>query len=100
MSVRLGIFLHHLEELFKQVIRVVRAGRRLGMILHAESRQRTMRHAFDRLVVQIDVRDVDVVEIQAVGIHREAVILRRDLDLVALEYRAPADCRRDGRTSA
>ena len=66
MSVRLGIFLHHLEELFKQVVRVVRAGRRFGMVLNAESRHGAVLHAFDRVVVQIDVRDVDVVQVQTV----------------------------------
>ena len=57
MSVRLGIFLHHLEELFKQVVRVVRTRRCLRMVLHAESRQGSMLHAFDSLVVEVDVRD-------------------------------------------
>ena len=43
-------------------MRIVRAGRGLGMILHAEHRIAAMAEAFQRLVVQIDVRDFDLVE--------------------------------------
>ena len=36
--------------------------------------------AFERLVVQVDVRDFDLVEIERIGIDGEAVIVRGDLD--------------------
>ena len=49
--------LHRLEELPEQVVGVVRAGRRLGMVLHREDRLRRVAEAFDRAVVQIQVRD-------------------------------------------
>ncbi len=41
-----------------------------------------MAEAFERLVVQIDVGDVDVVEVERIGIDREAVIVRGDFHLV------------------
>ena len=62
MSVRLGIELrslfHLVEKLPEQVVRVVRPGRRLGMVLHAEDRLGRVPQPFDRAVVQIHVRDL------------------------------------------
>ena len=58
---------------------IVRAGRCFGMILHAEDRLAAVAEAFQRLVVQIDVREFDFVRVERIGIHREAVIVRRDL---------------------
>src|SRR3989442_1621694 len=40
-------------EVRKQVRAVVRAGRGLGVVLHAEDRQLTMPHPFERLVIQV-----------------------------------------------
>ena len=40
----------------------MRPGRGLRMILHAENRVVAMPEAFQRLVVQIDVRDIDFVD--------------------------------------
>ena len=48
--------LHHLHKIPEQVVRVVRAGRGLRVILHAEQRQRAVPQSFQRIVVQIDVR--------------------------------------------
>ena len=44
-----------------------------------------MLKSFNRVVVQVDVSHFDVVQIEALRIHGEAVILRRDLDLLALD---------------
>ena len=44
-----------------------------------------MLNAFDRVVVQVECVISMSFEIQAVRIHGEAVILRRDLDLIALD---------------
>ena len=74
--------LDHLHEVVKQVMRIVRAGRRFGMILHAEHRLAAMPEAFQRLIVQIDVREIHFVQVQRIRIHREAVIVRRDLHLL------------------
>ena len=42
-----------------------------------------MLKAFDRVVIQIHVGDVDLIEIQTFGIHSEPVVLSRDLNLIA-----------------
>ena len=62
-------------------MRVVRAGSGFGVILHAEQRQRAMAQAFQRVVVQVDVRQLDFALLQRVRIDGEVVIVRRDLDL-------------------
>src|SRR5262245_26724732 len=92
MSVRFGIaelfaamFLHHLEKLFEQVVRVMRPRRRFWMVLNAERRDRAMLQAFTGAVVQVDMCDLDVVQIEAFRIDSEAVILRGDLHLLALD---------------
>ena len=56
-------------------------GRRFGMVLNAESRKRSMFETFASIVVQVDVRDVHIVQIQALRIHGETVILRGDLHM-------------------
>src|SRR5712671_1760501 len=48
---------HELGEIFKKVVRVVRPGRSLRMILHTENRIIPMPEAFESLIVQIDVSD-------------------------------------------
>ena len=48
--------LHQPHEILEQVMRVVRAGRRLRVILHREQRQRAVAQAFQSIVVQVDVR--------------------------------------------
>ncbi len=58
----------------------MRAGRGLGVILHAEHGMAAVAEAFERLVVQIHVRDFELVEVERVGIDGEAVIVRRDFD--------------------
>src|SRR2546425_10574114 len=79
--------LHQLEKLLEQIIRIVRTGRSFGMILNAECRQGAVFETFDRVVVQIDVRDVDVVQVQAFRIDGETVILSRDLHLLPLHIK-------------
>jgi len=78
----------------------MRSRRGLRMILHAEYGMIAMAETFERIVVQIGVSNFDFVEIERVGIDREAVIMRGDLDLARNLINSPDDCRRDGRTSA
>src|SRR5687768_12752759 len=87
ISVRLGtLALHELYEAVEQVGRVVRARRRLGVVLDAERRLVEQLQPLDDLVVQADVRDLgtpvgglgDLVERRVDG---EAVVVRGDLDL-------------------
>src|SRR5688572_10937390 len=49
--------LHGFEKLTEQVIGVVRARRRLGMILHRKNRLVRVAETFDGAVVQVGVRD-------------------------------------------
>src|SRR6202000_3140424 len=73
---------HQMNELIEEIAGVVRTGRSLGMVLHAEERQRTVAHAFVGLVVQIQVREFDIARWQRLGIDAETMILRSDLDLL------------------
>ena len=82
MSVRLGI-LHQLEEFLEEVVRIVRTGRRFGVVLNTERRHRPVLQAFDRVIVQIHVRNIDVVQVETLRIHSETMILRRDFHLLA-----------------
>ena len=66
-------------------MRVVRAGSGLGVVLHAEQRQRAMAQAFQRVVVQVDVRQFDFALLQRIGIDGEVVVVRGDLDLAGRE---------------
>ena len=59
----------------------MRAGRGFGMVLDAEDGLAAMAEAFQRLVVQVDVREFDFVLVQRVGVDREAVIVRGDFDV-------------------
>jgi len=45
-----------------------------GMILHRDNRQSFVPHPFDALVIEIDVRDLDLRR-QRLGFHREPVIM-------------------------
>jgi hypothetical protein len=51
--------LHHLRELLEQIVRIMRPRRGLRVILHAEQRQVPVAQAFERLVVQVDVGQLD-----------------------------------------
>ena len=79
-------------------MRVVRAGRGFGVVLDAEQRQRLVAQAFERLVVQVDVRQLDLVGVDGVGIDGEVVVVGGDLHLAGRSCCAPGDCRRGGRT--
>ena len=46
-----------------------------------------MLKTFNGVVVQVDMRQLNIVRIEAVGIHREAMILCRDLDLIAIDVK-------------
>src|SRR5258708_5179056 len=87
MSLRLGILLgtafeivHQFYEVVEQVVRIVRAGRSLGMVLDAEDGFAAMAEAFERVVIEIDVGEVDVVCVERLGVDREAVVVRGDFD--------------------
>src|SRR5581483_6533181 len=77
--------LHHLHEIFEQVMRIMRVGAGFRMILHAEQRQVAMAQTFERRVVQVHVRQLDFGLRQRVGIYREVVVVRSDLDLARVQ---------------
>ena len=79
-------------------MRVVRAGGGFGVVLDAEERQRLVAQAFERLVVQVYVGQLDLVGVDGVGIDGEVVVVGGDLDLAGGVVAAPDGCRRGGRT--
>ena len=88
----------NLHEILKQIMRVVRAGRGLRVILHGKQRQRAMAQAFQRIVIQINVRFQNFGFFQRIRIDSKVVVVRRDLDLAGLQAALPDGCRRGGRT--
>src|SRR6266545_4925603 len=72
---------HEFHEVIEKIVRIVRSGRGFRMILHAEDRVAAMAEALQGLIVEIHVRDLHLVEIERIRVHRETVIVRRDLDL-------------------
>jgi hypothetical protein len=90
-SDRLGIFdalptgercLHESDELSEQIAGVMRAGCRFGVILHAEDRPLALAKAFDGLIIQIEMRQLELLGQLRDG---EAVVVRRDLDFAREE---------------
>jgi len=62
----------------------VRAGAGFGVVLHAEERQGAVAEAFESVVVEVDVGEVDFGGVEGVGIDREVVIVAGDLDLAGV----------------
>ena len=94
-SSRLGIrhlpcAVHQVDEPVEEIGRIVRAGRRLRVVLHAERRLVEQRQPFDDLVVEADVGDAarTVRRLERAldrGVDREAVVVAGDLDLAGRE---------------
>lgn len=53
--------LHHLQEFSEQVVTVMRTGGGFGMILNSERWKSLVPNAFCRLVIQIDMSDLNVI---------------------------------------
>src|SRR3954447_9731100 len=84
-----------LEEAIEEIQRVVRSGPGLGVVLHGAARHIEQLEPLDRAVVEVDVAELRRAEVRVpadrlVGLdrlravraeHREAVVLRGDLDL-------------------
>ena len=62
-------------------MRIMRTRRSLRMVLHTKQRQIPVPHAFQRVVVQINVRQFDFTLRQRIRIDGEIMVVRRDLDL-------------------
>src|SRR2546430_12374886 len=79
------LFLHQLQKVPKQIKRIVRSRRGLGVVLHGDDRLAAMPETLERLIVQIDVRELNVALFQRIGIDCEAVVLRGDLHATAAQ---------------
>ena len=62
----------------------MRARRCFGVILYAKRRLTLVTEAFECMVIQIDVSDLDIIRVQRIGINHKAMVLRRDFDLTCL----------------
>ena len=70
-------------------MRIVRARRGLGMILHAEDRLAAVTKSLQRLIVQIHVGNFDVALVERIRVDGETVVVRRNFDTL----REPVDDR-------
>src|SRR5271156_4081339 len=77
-------FFHHFPEVAKEVVGVVWAWARLRMVLHAEERHGAMAQAFQGVVVEVDVGELDFALVDRFRIYREVVIVRGDLHFAGL----------------
>src|SRR5579872_1138812 len=59
----------------------MRPGRGFRMVLHTENRMAAMAEAFERLVVQVDVRKIDFAGVKRIRIDGETVVMRSDFNL-------------------
>ena len=62
-------------------MRIMRPRRCFRVVLHAEQRQRLMPQPFKRLVVQVNMRQLNFICVNRVGIDSEVVVVCRDLNL-------------------
>jgi hypothetical protein len=72
--------LHQLPKFLKQIRAIMRPGGGLGMVLNAEDGFAAMTHAFERAVVQIDMRGFQVSG-QGVEMNGKPMILSGNLHL-------------------
>ena len=77
------MLLHHPHKILEQVVRIMRTRRRLWVVLHGEQRQIPVPHAFERVVIQIHVRQFHFALRQRIGIDGEVMVMRCNLDLAA-----------------
>src|SRR3989454_12727964 len=63
------------NEISEDVLVVPRPGARLGMVLHGEDRELPVGHAFERAVVEVQVRDFEFGTGKRVRVDRESVVL-------------------------
>ena len=71
---------HHVDKAIEKIAGVVGAGTSLGVVLDSEDRLRRVAEAFERSVVEIDMRRLGPDGREAVGVDGEAVVLAGDLD--------------------
>ena len=64
----------------EEVVGVVGAGCGFGVVLDAEQRERFVAQAFEGLIVQVDVGELDFVGVDGVWIYGEVVVVGGDLN--------------------
>ena len=79
------LVLHQLYEIFEQIVRVVWAGGGFGVVLDGEGRLVFAAESLVRVVVEVQVRQLDIFIFERVGVHAEAVVLAGDFDFSGLE---------------
>src|SRR5438132_801439 len=76
---------HHIDEPVVQVLVVLRPRAAFGVVLDAEHRQRAVTEAFDRSIVQVALRDVEVAGGDRGRIDLELVVLAGDVHTARVE---------------
>ena len=76
---------HHIDEPVVQVLVVLRPRAAFGVVLDAEHRQRAVTEAFDRSIVQVALRDVEVAGGDRGRIDLELVVLAGDVHTAGVE---------------
>jgi len=74
----MGIEFHHLHKFTEEVLSVMRPRRSLWMILYRKDGQGLMSHPFKGLVIEIDLREFDLIRIERIGVHTESMVLGGD----------------------
>lgn len=73
---------HGLYKVGKQVVSIVGARTRFGVILHREDGQLTVADACDRPIIEIEMGDLDLCFVNRVGIERKPMILTGNFNLL------------------
>src|SRR2546427_9939606 len=71
------------HEISEDVPVVPGPGARLGMVLHGENREIPVGHAFERAVVEVQVRDLELGTEERVRVDHDSVVLSRYVDAAA-----------------
>ena len=71
------------------------AGARLRMVLHTEEWQGAMAQALERVVVQVDMGELDFALVDRVRIDSIVVVVRGDLHFARSAFAVPGGFRRD-----
>ena len=87
ISERLGTAppFHELDEHFKEIVRIVRSWRSIWMILHRKNRVCFVSHAFQGVIIEIDVGQFNPVTGDTFHVHTKTMILGGDAHLACCQ---------------
>ena len=77
----MSLLLHHVNISVKKIIGIVRTWGCLGMVLDSEKRDLLVDKAFQCIVIEINVAQLNVRVFQGFHVHAEAMVLRCNLHL-------------------